>query len=73
MIRVYSLLIFGFFLCQCHSTAKKITLTGNIAFDLNNLIREGSVEVQVMDSVVRSAREQELSFRIMTIYYSTSN
>lgn len=64
MIRVYSLLIFGFFLCQCHSTAKKITLTGNIAFDLNNLIREGSVEVQVMDSVVRSAREQELSFRM---------
>ena len=64
MIRFYLLFIFGFFLCQCHTEAKKLALTGNIAFDLNNLMREGSVEVQVMDSVVRSAREQELSFRM---------
>lgn len=64
MIRFYLLFLFGFFLCQCHTEAKKISLTGNIASDLNNLIREGSIVVQVMDSVVRTPREQELSLRM---------
>lgn len=64
MFRFYLLLFFGFFFCQCHTTSKKITLTGNISSDINNLIKEGSVEVQVMDSVVRTPREQELSFRM---------
>ncbi len=64
MTRFYLLIFLGIFFCQCHSTSKKVLLSGNIASDINNLIPEGSMEIQVMDSIVRSSREQELSIRM---------
>lgn len=49
---------------RCGSSSPKIVLTGNIASDIKALLPEGSMEVQIMDSIVQTPREMELMYRM---------
>jgi hypothetical protein len=64
MYRYLFFILLSVICIQCRNEKKPFTLTGDIATDLNALLGEGSMEVEVMDSVVKTAREMELMYRM---------
>ncbi len=64
-IRYGIILLFSTFcFLRCGHLKPKPSLSGDIAVDLKTLLQEGKTEVQIMDSVVRTPREMELTFRM---------
>jgi hypothetical protein len=61
----YFLFFLGLFCFSlCKHSRPDIILTGNISNDVNALLKEGTTEVQIMDSIVQTPREMELSYRM---------
>lgn len=54
--------IFCFY--QCNNSQPDLLLNGNISHDVNALLEDGNSEIMIMDSIVQTPREIELSFRM---------
>lgn len=61
---IFFLVFSAFCVLQCRNLEHKTILTGNIVTDLNELFQEGTMQVDIMDSVLQSPRENELMLRM---------
>ncbi len=52
------------FFCACKNKSHEIVLTGNISDDIKALLSPGENKIEIMDSIVQTTREIELSNRM---------